>query len=507
MGVKSNQKVPIFKLVRGKKGGRPFTQKFWVTPEEAKEIRAKGKITTADKYKVNGKYNKDRSQLHKRIIGNVKNKCPKPLPGEKPTAILLLGGAASGKSTVVNKVLIPELGSEFGTINADDIKDDLPEFRQGMERDVLTAANAVHTESSDLGKIVTRQVINEGRNFIYDGVLGNPEKAKKLIADLRAKGYNIKLVGVDVPAEEAMTRANKRALGDGKGKKGSGRYVPDKILAEGHKGSAETFEKIKDLVDDVSLYDNNVPQGDDPIAVIEGGKVLSEDKYRKFKNKASLTVSAVVDRSGFKEKLRKSFDALGIDELSKSDPGLQDKNNLSVTSDMYKGSDIYSGLYGFELQKGEDTFSDKPKLKEEEPEKPQHPTPEDMHEMEMKSKALKQEVAAKMDKKHSYKGMDGQSKRGLKVLLNIQGKSAKEKIEAVMEHFGVSKMGAINILADATNEMSAAGNVSDSKKEDKEIKKSEVEDKFNSINGSVYKSEKPISKSKKDLDDYFESLN
>lgn len=125
------------------------------------------------------------------------------------------------------------------------------------------------------------------------------------------------------------------------------------------------------------------------------------------------------------------------------------------------------------LEKGEESeFSDKPKKKEaddKDGEKPEPPSVEETHEAEMKAKALKQEESAKADKKCSYAKMSSTEKRALKVLLNIQGKSAKEKIEAVVEHFGVSKLGAMNILTDATKDMSE----DDKKSKDTDVKKSE----------------------------------
>lgn len=146
-------------------------------------------------------------------------------------------------------------------------------------------------------------------------------------------------------------------------------------------------------------------------------------------------------------------------------------NNLSISSEDFKGTDIYKGIHQdtFEkstLQKSE--FNEKPKQEEKEGEKesdkPEPPTVEETHESEMKSRQLKQEHSAKMDKSCSYAKMSNSEKRALRVLLNIEGKTAKDKLEAVIEHFGVSKIGAINILTDATKDMSSGG------KEDKDSK-------------------------------------
>lgn len=130
-----------------------------------------------------------------------------------------------------------------------------------------------------------------------------------------------------------------------------------------------------------------------------------------------------------------------------------DNNNLSVSAEQYKGSDIYKGIHNDNLEKDSLTkaeFTEKPNPKEGDG-KVAPPTVEETHKDESKALELKQEAAAKMDRKFSYDSLPTSEKRALRILLNIEGKSAKEKIEGVMEHFGVSKLGAINILADATN--------------------------------------------------------
>lgn len=132
---------------------------------------------------------------------------------------------------------------------------------------------------------------------------------------------------------------------------------------------------------------------------------------------------------------------------------METENNLGLSMDAWKGTDIEKGIYQDNLEKDlEKGFSETPEAKKEEG-KPQPPTVAETHAGEMEAKALKQKETAAMDKKHSYDKMDSSHQKAIRVLLNIEGKSAKEKIETIMEQFGVSKMGAINILADATKEL------------------------------------------------------
>ena len=347
---KSSNLIPIKKLVN--RSGKSYVTTVYVSLQEYKE-HLRGNSDSSKKRHINesGHYNPERVKLHKKIITNIVSSCPKPLPGEKPTAILLLGGAASGKSTVVNKFIKPKYGVNFGTLNVDDIKESIPEYKNFIHTDVILAANRVHEESSDIGYVAKDKIINQGRNFIFDAVLGNKEKAKELIDTLKKKGYNIKLVGVNVNAEDALNRAKLRALGNGDGKGGSGRYVPDEILVKGHRGSTETFEEIKDLVDDYELYDNNVELGNDPIKVLDSSEVYREDLYIEFKNKKNIIVEDIIKKQSVLQKAINSLRQLfskSINPISE-DTG-QELTDIDISRIRLKTkSDIIADL----LQKGQ----------------------------------------------------------------------------------------------------------------------------------------------------------
>jgi len=305
--------VPVKKMVQPK-SGKPHVKTFWMKPGEFEEHKSKTSKSTEDMYKKDGKWTEERGKKHAATVKKVVESCPFPPKGEKPKCVLLLGGAASGKSTVVDRFVKPEMGGNFGTVNVDDVKEDIDEYAQFVKDDVATAASRVHEESSEMGKAITSSVIQDGRNFIYDAVLGNPEKAKKMIASLKAKGYEVSLVGVNVDAEESLDRASLRAFGNveqGGDKGGSGRMVPPGILLDGHRGASRTFDAIKDMVDGVSLYDNNVEYGKDPIAVVTAPpqKVLREDLYSEFKGKADLNIAEAVNRYN-KKQINKAIDLI-----------------------------------------------------------------------------------------------------------------------------------------------------------------------------------------------------
>lgn len=300
---KSSRTIPIKKLVNRK--GKSFVTTVYISPKEEKRLKKRTNKTSADIHKKNGKYTAERTKVHREIMNKMVNSCPKPEKGKQPEVTLLLGGAASGKSTVVNTFLKDDAKNK-GVINVDDVKEALPEYRKYVRQDVMTAANRVHQESSEIGKAVLNSVVSEKRNFIYDATLSKVGKAEDLIKKLKAAGYKINLVGVNVDAEDALGRAKVRALGDheeGGKKLGSGRYVPDKILLNAHKGATEVFEKIKGLVDTHSLYDNNQEYGKPPTEVLKNGVVKNKSMYDAFKQKANLDISAIL-----KKNLKKAID-------------------------------------------------------------------------------------------------------------------------------------------------------------------------------------------------------
>ena len=278
--------VPVKKLVK-RKDGSTHTATFWVRPEEVTEGKrrnAKNKSTKFLHTDSNGKYTPKREKLHQAVITREVKKLKKPKKGEKPKVVMLLGGAASGKSTAERNYITPKYGDALGVVNVDDVKDDLPEFDRFKRENVDTAASRVHEESSDIGKQIVSQAIEGGRNFIYDAVLGKPEKAKKMIEKLRAKGYEIELVGVSLDTDEAVSRAIARA-------DRSGRMVPEDILREGHAGAVDTFEAIKDLVDSAVLFDNHQEFGGKPTMAYQrdkGGEaqIHNQEMYDRFLAKA-----------------------------------------------------------------------------------------------------------------------------------------------------------------------------------------------------------------------------
>jgi predicted kinase len=184
-------------------------------------------------------------------------------------AIMAGGLGGAGKSTVLSKHAGIDLG-QYLTINPDDVKEEMG--KRGLIPEVeglspMEASDLVHEESSAVAKQLARKALSDGRNVVWDITMSSPESTARRIGDLRAAGYSITGIFVDIPVETSVRRADARhreghedyRAGIGLG----GRYVPPEVIraqADDEWGSQNrrTFETVRPQFDQWSRYDNSV---------------------------------------------------------------------------------------------------------------------------------------------------------------------------------------------------------------------------------------------------------
>jgi len=197
----------------------------------------------------------ERALLHQQIIANTTSNIP---VSGKPTFTMLGGGPASGKSSVLNSGLIDApKRTDAVFINADDIKELLPEnermrFR-GNNADFFRASEFVHEESSILAKRIQKRAIENGQDVVLDGTGDSAVgKLASKVEQARQAGYKVNGLYVTIPTEEAVIRSNKRALGE------TARYVPENVVRTTHQDVSRTLPLAIEagLFDKVSLWDN-----------------------------------------------------------------------------------------------------------------------------------------------------------------------------------------------------------------------------------------------------------
>jgi predicted kinase len=178
-----------------------------------------------------------------------------------------LGGA--GKSTVLSEHAGIDL-SQYLTINPDDIKEEMAKRGLIPEVEGLTpmeASDLVHEESSAIAKQLERKARSDGKNIIWDITMSSRESTERRITDLRADGYRVDGIFVDIPVETSVRRADARhrsgyddyLAGTGLG----GRYVPAELIEaqadpDWVSKNRKTFEEVSHLFDHWSRYDNSV---------------------------------------------------------------------------------------------------------------------------------------------------------------------------------------------------------------------------------------------------------
>jgi predicted kinase len=220
--------------------------------------------------KGGGDYPPERKRLHEEILSEFLDKVkgpPPPKPGHAPVALLTVGGPASGKSTLLKH--LDENFDDHVMIAADDVKERLPEFKRALNLDTkggmpVTAQHSgwmAHDESTDIADELERRVMDSGKSAIFDGTGKNLPKMLAKIAELKKRGYHVRVVMPHVPMGEAIQRLHSRS-------QDSGRTLPVDSAIDMHRKIPANFEKIARAADDFALYKSGFP----PTKVWSGGK-------------------------------------------------------------------------------------------------------------------------------------------------------------------------------------------------------------------------------------------
>jgi predicted ABC-type ATPase/2'-5' RNA ligase len=223
-------------------------------------------------------YHPDRKALHAKIIAAHLHGVHAQPEGERH-ALFTAGGSASGKSSVVTKDARVHKPGNAVVVDPDRIKAMLPEYRAMVKKGDLGAAAKAHEESSDIAKAVTHAARQHGMNLVVDGTgNGEPGKFGKKVGESLDHGYKTSVAYVNVPTDEAITRAKKRA-------EGSGRMVPVEHIKAIHKHVSTNLPSVMEHADrlhHVDVFDNNVAKGEQAIhvAALKGGKLHAHDPER-----------------------------------------------------------------------------------------------------------------------------------------------------------------------------------------------------------------------------------
>jgi len=122
-------------------------------------------------------------------------------------ATIILGPPASGKSAFAEQIAGVRRAA---LVDPDDAKKLFTEFRGGI------GANAVHEESALLSAAVLNRFAAYGANLVLPKVGGGVASIQQLTDALKAAGYKINLVNMEVSEDRAYSRAIGRFLNTGR---------------------------------------------------------------------------------------------------------------------------------------------------------------------------------------------------------------------------------------------------------------------------------------------------
>ena len=236
---------------------------------------------------------------------------------EHPQVFFTGGGYSAGKGRVLYdpNIMGKEIPKDAITLDPDIIKSYLPEYDSLIEVDP-SANMALYEEAWHIAKAIQAEAQRRRVNTIVDGISNTSSEEflarVKSFSDAgftyddpsigrRADGtaYAGRVVYVDIPTDEAIRRAFKRAR-EAK-KKSDRRYIPEVIMRAVHRDVASTvpgvFEKAAEAGIRVELWDNT---GATPVRVAftdHNGVLQIEDQklYDAFLAKAQEDITGKVD--------------------------------------------------------------------------------------------------------------------------------------------------------------------------------------------------------------------
>ena len=201
--------------------------------------------TFLDHMDEDGNLSPERQAVHDALVESfVTDEDGNPLPSqEDPKALMLGGGAASGKSSA-QKLGFVDTPADSVVVNPDEFKVLLPESagpsKEGKEGNGLADevgdawAGITHEESSHLGKRLTSAAMDNSQNIVLDKTSSDSVKAVKQVKDLQARGYDVEVAYVTTEIDQAVENAVRRA-------EERGRAVPEPVLRKGHVGANQAF--------------------------------------------------------------------------------------------------------------------------------------------------------------------------------------------------------------------------------------------------------------------------
>jgi predicted ABC-type ATPase len=213
-----------------------------------------------------GGYTPERKELHDAIVAEV---FAGKTPVEAPVAVVLGGGPASGKSSVLSS----SAEDNVVLIDVDKIRTYLPEQREGVAAKDAAVSGRTHEESSEIANRVMKEAAAGGYNLMLDGTGDSSiEKLEKKVNAMKAGGAKVTAKYASLPTDMAVDLMMKRGAK-------TGRYVPESFLRATHAAVSRVFPEAmaKGLFDDAQLFDTTINGKPQLVASAKGKDVTIHD--------------------------------------------------------------------------------------------------------------------------------------------------------------------------------------------------------------------------------------
>lgn len=178
-------------------------------------------------------------------------------------ALVVIGGAGSGKNTVLKQVLkAKEEEGRFELIDADLEKEKIPAYQAAIASGSPNAASLVHAQSLDARNKSFDRAIRLRKNIAFVGTgTATAFYQNDVIGRLQREGYEVSLLFVRANKAVAKARVQKRAAL-------TGRVVPAHVVESTNRNVERSFQALSRIANHVAVFNNNA---DDRPARLESG--------------------------------------------------------------------------------------------------------------------------------------------------------------------------------------------------------------------------------------------
>ena len=184
------------------------------------------------------------------VINDEEIICDRPT---QPWLVFTAGCMGAGKGHTIKWLASKDLFplKAFVQVDADKLRELLPEFYEYNKRDESTSGQLTQKEVGVMSELLTLDGLDDGKNVLVDGSLRDAEWYSKYIKDLRVQypHLNIGILYVTATKDTILNRAAERA-------KETGRVVPEEVILSTLRKIPDSIRILSPLVDFLATFEN-----------------------------------------------------------------------------------------------------------------------------------------------------------------------------------------------------------------------------------------------------------